>query len=71
MVSVPSPSVFPGPYEVFSRVSPPSRVLLVAKTLEPVVTEMGMRMVPDVTLADCPGLTLLCVPGGKPMVIDA
>lgn len=56
---------------MFSRVSPPSRVLLVAKTLEPVVTEMGMRMVPDVTLADCPGLTLLCVPGGKPMVIDA
>jgi cyclohexyl-isocyanide hydratase len=52
-----------GPFEVFSRL-PDSEVLLLAKTLEPVEADSGLRMLPDVTLADCPPLDVICVPGG-------
>ncbi len=65
---------FCGPYEVFSvirldevrrRVEPsPFQVLLVAETLAAVQTAGGMRVLPDCTLADCPELDILLVPGG-------
>ncbi len=44
----------PGPYEV----------RLVAGSLDPVRAHGGLRFLPDVTLADCPALDLLILPGG-------
>jgi transcriptional regulator GlxA family with amidase domain len=65
---------FCGPYEVFSatrlneerrREEPsPFEVLLVAERPEPVVATGGMRVLPDCTLAACPPLDILVVPGG-------
>ncbi len=65
---------FCGPFEVFSvtrlnearrRAEPsPFAVLLLAEHREPIVTTGGMRVQPDVTLADCPPLDILVVPGG-------
>ena len=52
-----------GPYEVFSRL-PGARVRLVWKTLEPVRADTGIGLLPDTTLAECPPLDLVCVPGG-------
>lgn len=52
-----------GPYEVFVRL-PDTQVLLLAKTLEPVVTEKGLTILPTGTFADAPQLDVLCVPGG-------
>ena len=63
-----------GPYEVFSvtrldasarREEPsPFEVLLVAEHDRPVSTSGGMRVLPDTTLATCPALDILVVPGG-------
>jgi cyclohexyl-isocyanide hydratase len=52
-----------GPFEVFTRV-PEAQVLLVAKTLEPIEADTGLRMLPYTTLRDCPLLDVVCVPGG-------
>lgn len=52
-----------GPYEVLSRL-PGARVRLVWKTLEPVRADTGIGLLPDTTLAECPPLDLVCVPGG-------
>jgi cyclohexyl-isocyanide hydratase len=52
-----------GPYEVFSKL-PEARVHLVAKDLQPVTAEGGMRILPTTSFADCPALDLICVPGG-------
>ena len=55
-----------GPHEVFTKF-PDTEVLLVSKTLDPVMAGGGMRILPDVTYADCPQLDLVCVPGGGGM----
>jgi len=65
---------FCGPYEVFSvvrldealrREDPsPFQVLLVAEQAEAVTAAGGLRVLPDCTLADCPRLDILVVPGG-------
>jgi cyclohexyl-isocyanide hydratase len=52
-----------GPFEVFSRV-PDAKVRLVAKTMEPVRADTGIGILPDVTMAECPPLDVVCVPGG-------
>ena len=52
-----------GPYEVLARL-PNTKVHLVAHTMAPVKTDRGMEIVPTVTLADCPQLDLVMVPGG-------
>src|SRR5262245_59306563 len=52
-----------GPHEVFARM-PGAEVHLVGKTLDPVAAQGGMRFVPSMTLAACPQLDLICVPGG-------
>jgi cyclohexyl-isocyanide hydratase len=52
-----------GPFELFHRV-PGARVHLVWKDLQPVRADSGMAIVPTTTLADCPPLDVLCVPGG-------
>ncbi len=52
-----------GPFEVFAKM-PDASVHLLWKTREPVQAETGMRILPDTTLAECPALDVLCVPGG-------
>src|SRR5208337_1139030 len=59
---------FCGPYEVFTvtrREEPsPFEVLLLAERQEAITTAAGMRVLPDCTLAACPPLDILVVPGG-------
>ncbi len=52
-----------GPFEVFAK-WPDASVHLLWKAREPVAAETGMRILADTTLADCPKLDVLCVPGG-------
>ena len=60
---------FVGPFEVLSyinKIKPAStKVLLIAEAAEPVEAYNGMRVIPDVTMAACPQLDILVVPGGK------
>lgn len=63
-----------GPYEVFCSVRlneerrreepSPFHVLLVAEKSDVIMTNGGMRVLPDVTTAECPPLDILLVPGG-------
>jgi transcriptional regulator GlxA family with amidase domain len=65
---------FCGPYEVFTVTRldysrrreelSPFEVFVVAQAEDAVVTSGGLRVIPDVTLADCPPLDVLVVPGG-------
>jgi cyclohexyl-isocyanide hydratase len=52
-----------GPYEILSRMAE-TETHLAAKTLDPVRSDRGLRIVPTTTLAACPPLDLVCVPGG-------
>ncbi len=54
---------FTGPLQVLSRL-PGASVHIAAKTREPVMSDCGLARVPTVTLAECPQLDILCVPGG-------
>ncbi|MGB9458024.1 MAG: DJ-1/PfpI family protein [Bryobacteraceae bacterium] len=54
---------FAGPYEVFARL-PDTRVHLVSHSLDPVVSDTGLTLVPDTDFAACPPLDVLFVPGG-------
>src|SRR5260221_12389335 len=56
-----------GPYEVFASM-PRTTVEVVWKTLEPVPTGGGLRMLPTTTIAACPRLDVICVPGGPGQV---
>jgi len=67
---------FVGPWEVFSAAramiekgeapgAAPMRVLLVAEKGEPIRCAKGMRVLPDMTLAEAPPLDLVLVPGGQ------
>ena len=53
-----------GPYEVFATL-PEVRVHLVWKDLDPLLSSTGLALQPTQTLADCPALDVLCIPGGK------
>jgi len=52
-----------GPYEVFARM-PRTRVALIASSLDPVRTEWGLTIVPDMSFSAAPPLDIICVPGG-------
>ena len=52
-----------GPYEVLARL-PEAETLLLAKSLDPVRSEHGLTILPQVALADCQALDLVLVPGG-------
>ena len=52
-----------GPFEVFSRFKELS-VHLAWKTTEPVTDGAGLKLLPSVSLADCPQADILFVPGG-------
>ena len=60
---------FVGPFEVLSYInkvqSNSTKVLLIAPSLDPVQAFNGLRVLPDVTLQDCPQLDVLLFPGGK------
>jgi cyclohexyl-isocyanide hydratase len=53
-----------GPYEVFASV-PDAKVQLVWKDRGPVASATGLVLAPTTTFAQCPGLDVLCVPGGR------
>jgi cyclohexyl-isocyanide hydratase len=53
-----------GPLQVFSAL-PNVEVHVLWKTLDPIKTHGGLTLVPDTTLADCPKLDVICVPGGS------
>jgi len=55
---------FTGPYEVFAR-CPEARVHLVWKSLDPVVTEHGLTIMPSATLDSIAWADVLFVPGGR------
>ncbi|MBD2067080.1 DJ-1/PfpI family protein [Leptolyngbya sp. FACHB-671] len=44
--------------------SPNTQVHLVWKNLTPILSNEGLTLTPTVTLADCPTLDVICVPGG-------
>jgi len=52
-----------GPAQVLSRV-PGAQVHLVWKSREAVPTDVGFSIQPTTSFAECPQLTVLCVPGG-------
>jgi len=52
-----------GPLEVFARM-PETETLLLWKSLDAVPSDHGLHILPNGTLADCPHLDLICVPGG-------
>jgi len=65
---------FVGPWEVFTVINQvfandgkerPHKVILVAERDAPVRCAKGMRVLPDVTTANCPKLDVLLVPGGQ------
>jgi cyclohexyl-isocyanide hydratase len=51
------------PYEIFASL-PGTSVHLLAKDLAPVRSVTGLALQPTMTLADCPKLDVICVPGG-------
>ena len=55
-----------GPAQVLSRM-PGAQLHFVWKSLDPVMSDCGLALVPTTTLADCPPLDMLCVPGGAPV----
>ena len=54
---------FTGPLQVFSRV-PGAKVHLVWKRIEAVPSDTVLSIMPTQTLAECPRLDVICVPGG-------
>jgi cyclohexyl-isocyanide hydratase len=52
-----------GAYEVFARM-PGTRISLLASTLEPVRTEWGLTITPDLVLSAAAPFDVICVPGG-------
>jgi cyclohexyl-isocyanide hydratase len=61
---------FTGPLQVLSRL-PQSKTHIVAKSEAPVPSDCGLSLVPTCTFANCPGLDLICVPGGNMGVVGA
>src|SRR5262249_42013980 len=53
-----------GPYDVFASI-PGARVHLIWKDRSPVSSATGLVLTPTMTLAECPALDVLCVPGGR------
>jgi cyclohexyl-isocyanide hydratase len=52
-----------GAYQVLAF-PPNTQLHLVWKTLTPIASNEGLTLTPNVTLADCPPLDVICVPGG-------
>ena len=54
---------FTGPLQVLHRL-PDSQIHIIAATLDPVMSDCGLALLPTITFADCPQLDLICIPGG-------
>ncbi len=52
-----------GPFEVLARIKT-ADVHLVWKNLEPITSDVGLRILPTKTIDDCPELDVICIPGG-------
>jgi cyclohexyl-isocyanide hydratase len=70
---------FTGPFEVLSRLATPpslsapsafahSRTHIVAKSMQPVLSDRGLGIMPTCVFESCPQLDLICVPGGAGVV---
>ncbi len=53
-----------GPFEMFSVLDVPKEVHLIGRTRATVTSTTGLTFSPTCTIADCPRLDVLCVPGG-------
>jgi cyclohexyl-isocyanide hydratase len=51
------------PYEVFARI-PDVEIHVISNSLEPVLTDRGLKILPDTTYDSCPPLDVLFIPGG-------
>ena len=63
-----------GPLEAFSalsRIAPEFRPVVIAEQAEPVMTDIGVRMVPNATFADLPHPDVFFVPGGGAPTLNA
>jgi cyclohexyl-isocyanide hydratase len=52
-----------GPQQVFSTL-PGVEIYRIWKTLDPIQTDDGMKVLPDTTLENCPRLDIICIGGG-------
>ncbi|MEO8204939.1 MAG: DJ-1/PfpI family protein [Chthoniobacterales bacterium] len=52
-----------GPFEIFSHI-PHAKVHLIWKDRNPIISDVGMTVIPSTTFSECPPLDVLCVPGG-------
>ena len=52
-----------GPAQVLHRM-PGAQVFYVWKTIEPIMSDCELALMPTVTMAGCPQLDMVCVPGG-------
>jgi cyclohexyl-isocyanide hydratase len=52
-----------GPLQVLARV-PGAKVHILWKRIEPVMSDAGLALLPNMTLDACPPLDVICVPGG-------
>jgi cyclohexyl-isocyanide hydratase len=53
-----------GPYDIFASIAG-AKVHLIWKDRLPITSATGLVLTPTMTLADCPALDVLCVPGGR------
>lgn len=53
-----------GPHDVLAAL-PDTEVFLISKDLQPVQSSNGLAIMPNMSLADCPNLDVICVPGGS------
>src|SRR3954467_3448654 len=56
-----------GPFEVWARL-PNVRVHLLWKRIEPVISDVGLALLPTTSFAECPDLDVFCIGGGPGMV---
>ncbi len=52
-----------GPFEVLARIKT-ADVHLIWKNLDPITSDIGLRILPTTTIGDCPDLDVICIPGG-------
>jgi transcriptional regulator GlxA family with amidase domain len=58
-----------GPLQILLGLDPPFRTSVVAECLEPILTDTGMWITPQMTFADIPRPDVIVVPGGPGSVV--
>ncbi len=53
-----------GPLQVFRGLEAPFQTAVVAERLEPILTDTGLRITPQMTFADIPRPDVIVIPGG-------